>query len=68
MLKERTVRLDHNLGQSIMIPQINKQQASMVPFTKHPTGQTHFLSCLFTPQFTASMCPITMHDRSCPIP
>jgi hypothetical protein len=55
------VRLDDALGNAVIIPQIDEQQASMVPLSVHPAGNSGCLPHIRGTKGATGMATINMH-------
>ena len=58
------IRLQHALGQTVMVAQIHKQQTAMVALAVDPAGQSRSFAHLGFAQLSASMGAISVHGKS----
>ncbi|ODN68881.1 hypothetical protein A6302_03806 [Methylobrevis pamukkalensis] len=57
----RRIRVDHALGDAVVVAQVDEQQAAMVAHAVHPARQAHGRARVAVPQFSAGVAPIAMH-------
>ncbi len=60
--KGSDVGINNNLRQSVVIAQIDEQQAAVVADPMHPARQTNFLANLFRAQLAAIVAPVRVHS------
>jgi hypothetical protein len=62
--EERTARVNHNLGQTIMVTKVNEENAAMVTLTENPPRNTGGLVSVCSTKFVTRMGAIRMHNFS----
>ena len=62
LLEGRRMRIGHDLGQAVMVAQVDEQQPAMVAHAMHPARQAHGLADILFAQRAASMGAIS---RAC---
>ena len=58
------VRIDHALGQPVMIPQIEKQQAAMVTNAVHPAAEARVCAHIARTERATSVRTIAVHGQT----
>ncbi|CAK0753185.1 hypothetical protein WCLP8_2410010 [uncultured Gammaproteobacteria bacterium] len=66
LAEQRAGRIEHALGQPIMVAQIDEQQAAVVAFTVHPAGQADGLASMVGAQRAAGMGAVGVHGLGNP--
>ena len=62
--KSRRIRIGDDLGQTVMVSQIDEQQTAMVAHTVYPAGQPDGFVDMIGAQGAASMRSIAMHEAA----
>ena len=60
-LLEGHIRIDHDLSQAVVVPQIEKEDASVVPAILQPTGQAYRLVQMLPSELVTVMGPMGVH-------
>ena len=60
---KRFIRIDDDLGNAVVIAQVDKKDAAMVADGVDPSGQTNGLPNIFFTEFTAGIGSVLMHDK-----
>ena len=60
--EERLLGLEHDLGDAVVIAQIDEQQLAVVPLAVHPAGQPHALPDVRGVQLAAGVGAIGVHE------
>src|SRR5689334_2446 len=58
------IRIHHDLGDAVMVSEIDEFQAAMVTHAVDPAGEANVASRIGEPQLAASVCPVAAHRSS----
>ena len=66
-LEGRRGRVNHNLGQAIMVAQIDEQQAAMIAHPVDPAGKPDVLALVINSELATGVAPVSVrHGRNVP--
>jgi hypothetical protein len=62
LLKKASIRMNDNLGDTIVVSQVNKEYAAVIALAKYPPRKPRFATRVFNSQRPACVCSVWMHD------
>jgi hypothetical protein len=65
-LEGRGVRIDDDLGEAIMVAQVDEQKPAVIADAMNPTREANNGADMRLAQLAAGMCPINMHEEVSP--